>query len=537
MVSFKKSLMRASLFCLLAWMSVACVREQPQIIVITATFPTGVDTSVQATQIASAILPEATPLPPLALSPVPMTLSFVPTPDRFISDVVMPSEYVVRPGDTLSLIAQRYGLSLNSILEVNEIINPNVLSVGQVLQLPDLPQTATPDIKIMADSRLVRSHQDFDVEVFIAKQPGYIRAISEMVANRNAEGREIQTQITAAQIVNRVSLEYSVDPRLLLAFLEYRSGWLSQPTPSEAQKIYPIIQLPNREGLYRQLAWLANELNRGYYGWKYRGLNSLELTDGKRFIFANGLNAATIALQYVLSIGNIEQIWLRDVQLEGFFATYYAYFGNPFENNRVDQPLPTGLQQPPLELPFAEGEVWYFTGGAHGGWGSGSAWAAIDFAPPDERTPTTPFCYTSEYPVRAVAPGVIARSGDGVVVLDLSGDGDESTGWTILYLHLNSDMLIAEGENVVTGTPIGYAACDGGFSNATHLHIARRYNGEWIPADCTNCREHLNPPPFVMSGWQVVALPGQEYQGFLTRNSEQRRATQGRDNPVNHISR
>ena len=62
----------------------------------------------------------------------------------------------------------------------------------------------------------------------------------------------------------------------------------------------------------------------------------------------------------------------------------------------------------------------------------GSAWASLDFAPPDERTDTTPFCFTSQFAVRAVAPGVIARSGDGAVILDLDGDGDESTGWTIL---------------------------------------------------------------------------------------------------------
>jgi hypothetical protein len=35
---------------------------------------------------------------------------------------------------------------------------------------------------------------------------------------------------------------------------------------------------------------------------------------------------------------------------------------------------------------------------------------------------------------------------------------------------------------VKTGDRIGHPSCEGGAANATHVHIARRYNGEWIPA-------------------------------------------------------
>jgi hypothetical protein len=43
--------------------------------------------------------------------------------------------------------------------------------------------------------------------------------------------------------------------------------------------------------------------------------------------------------------------------------------------------LPDDLQQPEMTLPWATGETWYFSGGPHGGWASGSGWAAIDFVP------------------------------------------------------------------------------------------------------------------------------------------------------------
>jgi murein DD-endopeptidase MepM/ murein hydrolase activator NlpD len=143
----------------------------------------------------------------------------------------------------------------------------------------------------------------------------------------------------------------------------------------------------------------------------------------------------------------------------------------------------------------------------------------------------------SEFWATAVAPGVIARSGNGVVILDLDGDGDESTGWSILYLHMASDGRIEVGKQVNTGDLIGHPSCEGGFSNATHMHIARRYNGEWIPVSCDFCRPNGETPPFVLSGWTILGYPHQEYQGYMVKGNEQRRAEQGRLTSDNLISR
>ena len=45
--------------------------------------------------------------------------------------------HVVKPGDTLWGISQRYGSDINSMISLNEIGNPNVLVVGQALVIPD----------------------------------------------------------------------------------------------------------------------------------------------------------------------------------------------------------------------------------------------------------------------------------------------------------------------------------------------------------------------------------------------------------------
>ncbi|MDZ7836074.1 MAG: LysM domain-containing protein, partial [Alkalibacterium sp.] len=43
--------------------------------------------------------------------------------------------YTVRPGDTLYSIAQRYGTTVQRIVADNNISNPNLISVGQVLTI------------------------------------------------------------------------------------------------------------------------------------------------------------------------------------------------------------------------------------------------------------------------------------------------------------------------------------------------------------------------------------------------------------------
>jgi murein DD-endopeptidase MepM/ murein hydrolase activator NlpD len=166
-------------------------------------------------------------------------------------------------------------------------------------------------------------------------------------------------------------------------------------------------------------------------------------------------------------------------------------------------------------LPFENDDTWSFTGGPHAGWGDGSAWAALDFAPPG----TAYGCFTSNTWEVAVADGVITRSENGEVVLDLDGDGLEQTGWTILYMHVESRDRIAAGSIVHAGDRIGHPSCEGGISNGTHLHIARRYNGEWISAD--------GNLPFVMDGWTSYG-DGTEYDGTLTKGGQTVTAWDGR---------
>ena len=66
---------------------------------------------------------------------------------------------------------------------------------------------------------------------------------------------------------------------------------------------------------------------------------------------------------------------------------------------------------------------------------------------------------------------------------DLDGDGDPRTGWVVLYLHIATRDKAPVGKVVSASEPIGHPSCEGGTSTGTHIHIARKYNGEWMAAD------------------------------------------------------
>ena len=58
--------------------------------------------------------------------------------------------YTVRPGDTLSGIASRYGTSVGAIAQANGISNPNFIQVGQQLTIPGASGIGTSGSRLRA---------------------------------------------------------------------------------------------------------------------------------------------------------------------------------------------------------------------------------------------------------------------------------------------------------------------------------------------------------------------------------------------------
>ncbi len=495
-----------SVIILLFGTVLACARS-----VLPEDSPSWVVPAQGATQSAAFSPTQSLLLPPTRAPGEPI---LTPTPDHphpIPTVRTDPLAYVVQPGDTLGTIAQRYGVSLENVIAANSLKNPDILEVGQQLTIPvPTPFGVGPSFKVIPDSELVYgpTSASFDIEKFILSKGGYLAQYQEEIND--------ETKLTGSQIVQRVAQDYSVNPRLLLAALEYQSGWVTNPKPAEFTLEYPmgLVNEWRRKSLYRQLAWSANQLNLGYYLWRVNGVATWLLGDGSVVPVSATINAGTAGVQQLFAPLYGRQDWERAVSAEGLFATYNALFGYPFDL-AIEPYLPPGLRQPTMLLPFEQGKPWAFTGGPHGGWDNGSAWAALDFAPPSDALG----CIPSDEWVTAVADGAILRADNGAVIQDLDGDGLEQTGWVVLYMHVESRDRVQPGTFLKAGERIGHPSCEGGLSSGTHVHIARKYNGEWIPAD-----QQL---PFVLDGW-VSRGTGELYDGYLEKNGKIVEAYAGR---------
>lgn len=453
--------------------------------------PIGIDLTITPTAFKPATRP---PEQPIATPTADITKA-LPTP-RTLQDT-----YSVQPNDSLNIIASKYNVDVQDLVEANKITNPDHLEVGQSLVIPVVtPRAPGPGFKIIPDSELILSPHTVGLSVqhLVDQFGGYLSRYSEKVDDRQTSG---------ADILERISIEYSVNPRILMAVLDYQSGWVTQSSTPDNRRDYPMGHLnAARKGLYRQLAWAANLLNQGYYQWKSSDLSRFTLTDGTSVAVYNGINPGTVGIQNLMSKLYGRSGWEKAVSVNGVYAAYAHLFGYPFDY--AYEPLvPKDLTQPNFRLPIEDGTVWNFTGGPHGCWGDGSAWGALDFAPPGEGAGCAPHAAW----VTAVADGLVVRSENGVVVLDLDGDGSEQTGWTILYLHIATNGRVKLGAQLKAGDRIGHPSCEGGLSNGTHVHIARRYNGEWIAAEGSQ--------PFVMDGWAAESA-GVEYYGYMRRNDQ-----------------
>ncbi|RPJ29366.1 MAG: LysM peptidoglycan-binding domain-containing protein [Chloroflexi bacterium] len=433
---------------------------------------------------------------PLASTPVPAPTSG--RPEYAPGELV---DYIAQNGDTLPALAARFNTTVDEIMAANPIIPQDATTMppGLPMKIPIyyLPLWGTA-YQSIPDHAFVNGPAQigFSTSAFVASTSGWLSRY------RVYAGEKMRT---GAEVVDYVAINYSVSPQLLLALLEYQTGALTQPEPPGGRYALGFRRV-NYEGPYLQLVIAANMLNNGYYSWRAGKLTEIELLDDALFRPDPWQNAGSVALQYYFSRLYAGDKYFASIGPEGLVRVYQTFFGDPWSDPVIV--LPGSLQQPELQFPFVKGQLWAYTGGPHTGWGSGEPFTAIDFAPASE----TSGCYIveSDKYATAMADGLVLRSDIDGTVIDLDKDGDERTGWVLFYLHLATNGRVPLGREVKMGEPIGYPSCEGGRVTGTHVHIARKYNGEWILAD--------GPLAFNLEGW-VAHNGSQVYKGTLTRGA------------------
>jgi LysM repeat protein len=146
--------------------------------------------------------------------------------------MVAATTYIVRPGDTLSAIAQRHGTTVSALAAANHITDPDVVRIGQLLRIPDtsvgLPgyTAGTPDAEqytVQPGDRLSLIARRFGMDlaglarangmgVHAPLRPGAVLQIPGRLARVNA-------------LLTRVATQQGVDPRLVRAVAWMESGW------------------------------------------------------------------------------------------------------------------------------------------------------------------------------------------------------------------------------------------------------------------------------------------------------------------------
>jgi len=475
----------------------------------------------------------ATPETPLAdLSPThnpnlqssaTPTNDFIPTPTVFIppTETLVPTPNVQRDpivyhaqaGDTLAVVATHFGVGKDQIQSNVTLPETSFINPGTLLVIPQVLINTTASEHLLPDSEFVYSRaitdSDFptDVVSFVEQAGGYL-----------SQPREYEhTMLTnGGEIVKQIAQNNSINPFLLLALLEYQSHWVFGQPQNLAQLKYPMGYIDyDDDGLVHQLRWAVNQLSIGYYGWREGRLTEIVLENSQNPAsdvtarIEPGLNAGTVALQYYFSQIYESDEWIQALDDDtGFITRYEDMFGSPENRSQYEPLFSHDLIQPSLELPFTPGTVWNYTGGPHGAWEREGSWSAIDFAPSGFGGE----CSRSLAYVTASAPGLVVHAQDGVIVINLDYNNNEHSGWVLLYLHIATDgRLVNAGDEVNIGDKLGHPSCEGGLSTGTHVHMARKYNGEWMTAD--------GPIPFVISGWRVHkgAVP---YKGSLTKSGE-----------------
>ena len=225
-------------------------------------------------------------------TPEPDVLASIPTQAHLIQyEENAPILYYAQSGDSIGVLAVRFGVETGEITSTATLPEEGFIPEGQLLLIPNRLEQTSSNLKLFPDSEVVNSPSsiDFDTKSFVDQAGGYLAGYSEAVYAFDV--------MSGADIIDKVAREFAIHPRLLLALLEYQSGWVYGDRPdNEFDQYYPLGIKLDAVGLYHQLVQAAGVIESGYYGWREGTVVTAEFQDGWKLRLAAELNCGSVGL-------------------------------------------------------------------------------------------------------------------------------------------------------------------------------------------------------------------------------------------------
>ena len=170
--------------------------------------------------------------------------------------------HVVQPGETLSAIADQYGISLDDLVAANGVADPNLIFAGETLKIDTPAATvATPDTShaVVEGDTLAAIAEQYGVSVEALVDANslddanfiYIGEVLAVPAPARISTSVIQARGKAA--LQAAEAEFGLPPGLLLALAWQESGWnqnmvsdagaigITQVLPETAEWAVPLL--------------------------------------------------------------------------------------------------------------------------------------------------------------------------------------------------------------------------------------------------------------------------------------------------------
>ena len=210
----------------------------------------------------TSVVPFTTPTPLATATPAPYT----PLPTPTLTPTPTPVIYTVKPGDTLGSIAGRYGVPVSALQDVNNVLDPRTLQLGQELVIPRITSS---DGAPLIQNRPSPTPIHFEMQhVHFSHTPiGGLWVLGEVL---NTSDETLEQVRVGVRLLDGQGATLAEGDGLALLNLVLPGGvapfavlFAEAPREFENYQIFPVSAVPAYEGGYYQDLVVENVTKEG----------------------------------------------------------------------------------------------------------------------------------------------------------------------------------------------------------------------------------------------------------------------------------